>query len=38
MDAAIGLLAVGLGVAVGTALGRLMMWSVLALAFRKGRP
>ena len=37
MDAAIGLMAVGLGVAVGTAMGRLMMWGVLAWAFRKGK-
>jgi hypothetical protein len=37
MDAAIGVLAVGLGVAVGTALGRLMMWGVLTWAFRKAK-
>jgi hypothetical protein len=37
MDAAIGILAVGLGLAVGTAIGRLMMWGVLAWAFRKAR-
>jgi hypothetical protein len=38
MEAAIGLVAVALGVAVGTAMGRVMMWGVLAWAFRKGRP